>query len=197
MISIAFFVGLIALLITPGPTNTLLFTACATGGWRGAPQLLVAEALAYLVAVSALGLGFQPVLTAEPRLALVLQSMAVFYLLNAAWRMWKQPILRPGTPLTPVTPQLIAMTTLLNPKTLIIAFGLMPPGWETDVALALPHFILLALLTPVIGGIWMFAGQAGAARIVLRENSHIIPRCAALVLAGFAILMARSAFASL
>lgn len=197
MISITFVAGVIVLLITPGPTNTLLFTAGAMGGRRMAPQLLMAESAAYVAAVTVLGLGLQPVLIAEPRFAMALQGMAALYLLHVAWRLWRSRILRPSGALAPVTPRQIAVTTLLNPKTLIIAFGLMPWGWEADATLALSHLILLAVLTPVIGGLWLLAGHAGIARIGVRTIDRVVPCCAALVLAGFAILLARSAFASL
>lgn len=195
MISTAFLVGLVVLLVTPGPTNTLLFVAGATGPARLAPRLLGAEAAAYLTAVTLLGLALQPVLAAEPSIVLGLQLFAAAYLLNAAWRMWHRPLRLTASATRPVTPRMIATTTLLNPKTLIIAFGLMPAGWNLHATLALVHLGLLALIVPIVGGLWFLTGHLGALKASPRTTQAIVPRCSAVILAGFALLLARSAFA--
>lgn len=197
MVSAAFLVGLVVLLVTPGPTNTMLLLAGATGGPRLAPWLLGAEALAYLVAVTLLGFALQPLLAAEPGLAIGLQLVAALYLLNAAWRMWHRPLSLAASTAVLVTPQMIATTTLLNPKTLIIAFGLMPAGWNGQASLAFTHLALLAVTVPLVGGLWFLAGHLGAMRASLRTTQAMVPRFSALVLTGFAVLLARSALTGL
>lgn len=197
MVSTAFLAGLVALLVTPGPTNTLLLVAGATGAPRAAPWLLGAEALAYLMAVTLLGFALQPLIAAEPGLALGLQFLAALYLLHAAWRMWRRPLSLAASQASPVTPRMIATTTLLNPKTLIIAFGLMPAGWNMQAPVALAHLALLAIMVPLIGGIWFLAGQLGAMKASPRTTQAIVPRFSALILTGFAVLLARSALAGL
>ena len=89
MVSGVFILGLAALLFAPGPTNTLLCAAGATGGLRAAPRLLGAEALAYAVSVMALGMALQPLIAWEPRLAVALQGAAALFLLKAAWSLWQ------------------------------------------------------------------------------------------------------------
>lgn len=195
MVSTAFLAGLVALLVTPGPTNTLLLVAGATGAPRLAPRLLGAEATAYLTAVMLLGFVFQPVVAAEPSLALGLQLVAAVYLLYAAWRMWDRPLSLAASMAAPVTPRMIAMTTLLNPKTLIITFGLMPAGWNGEASLAFTHLALLTMTVPLIGGLWFLAGHLGAMKAGPRTMQAIVPRVSALILTGFAVLLARSALA--
>jgi threonine/homoserine/homoserine lactone efflux protein len=197
MVSTTFLAGLVMLLATPGPTNTLLFVAGATGAPRLAPWLLGAEAMAYLAAVTLLGFALQPVIAAEPRLALGLQLLAASYLLHAAWRMWHRPLLLAASTVAPVTPRMIAATTLLNPKTLIIAFGLMPAGWNMSISVAVAHLALLAVLVPLVGGLWFLAGHLGSLKASARTTQAIVPRFSALVLTGFAVLLARSALAGL
>ncbi len=196
MVSTAFFVGLVALLVTPGPTNTLLLVAGATGAPRVAPWLLGAEAMAYLTAVTLQRFALQPVIAAEPNLAIGLQLVAALYLLHAAWRMWHRPHALTASTTAPVTPQMIATTTLLNPKTLIIAFGLMPVGWNEEASLAFTHLALLAVTVPLIGGLWFLAGHLGAMKASPRTTQAIVPRFSAVILTGFALLLARSAFAA-
>ena len=197
MVSIAFLAGLVALLVTPGPTNTLLFVAGASGALRLAPWLLGAEALAYLLAVTLLGFALQPVLAAEPGLTLGLQLLAALYLLHAAWRMWHRPLSLAASTAAPVTPRMIATTTMLNPKTLIIAFGMMPAGWNGQASLAFAHLAVLAVTVPLVGGLWVLVGHLGSRKTSPRTTQTIVPRFWALVLTGFAVLLARSALAGL
>jgi len=196
MVSTASLAGLVALLVTPGPTNTLLLVAGATGPPCAAPWLLGAEAIACLLAVRLLGFALQPVLAAEPGLALGLQLLAASYLLHAAWRMWHRPLSLAALTAAPFTPRMIAVTTLLNPKTLIIALGLMPAGWNAQPALAFTHLTLLAVTISLIGGLWSLAGHRGAMKASPRTTQAIVPRCSAVMLTGFALLLARSAFAA-
>jgi threonine/homoserine/homoserine lactone efflux protein len=151
--------------------------------------------MAYLLAVTLLGFALQPVLAAEPGLALGLQLLAASYLLHAAWRIWHRPLSLAALTAAPVTPRMIAVTTLLNPKTLIIAFGLMPAGWNAQPALALTHLMLPAVTVPLIGGLWLLAGHLGAMKASPRATHAIVPRFSALILTGFAVLLARYALA--
>ncbi|MCK9553042.1 MAG: threonine transporter, partial [Aquamicrobium sp.] len=50
---VSFVIAAIMVLITPGPTNTILAASGAAMGWRRAMVLPVAEAAGYLVAVTA------------------------------------------------------------------------------------------------------------------------------------------------
>lgn len=192
MVSGVFILGLAALLFAPGPTNTLLCAAGAAGGMRAAPRLLGAEALAYAASVMTLGLALQPLIAWEPRLAAALQGAAALFLLKAAWSLWR----RGGRVAVPcaVTPRLVGLATLLNPKGLVIAFGLMPEGWSADPATMFAHMAALMAMTPLIGGAWMLAGRLGAAAAG-PAAARAAPRVSAMALLVFAALLARSAMA--
>ncbi|MCX7325990.1 MAG: hypothetical protein NTZ14_16550 [Hyphomicrobiales bacterium] len=196
MVSTAFLAGLVALLVTRGPTNTLLLVAGATGPPRAAPWRLGAEAIAYRLAVTLPGFALQPVLAAEPGLAPGVQVLAASYRLHAAWRMWHRPLSPAALTAAPVTPGMIAVMTLLNPKIPMIAFGLMPAGWNAQPTLAFTPLTLLAMTVSLIGGLWSLAGHRGAMKASPRTTQAIVPRCSAVMLTGFASLLARSAFAA-
>lgn len=192
MVSGVFLLGLAALLLAPGPTNTLLSAAGATAGLRAAPKLLGAEAGAYVVAVTALGTALHPVVERVPWLGLALQGLAAFYLTIVAVRLWRGGARTAGARL--VTPGLIATTTLTNPKTLIIAFGLMPDVWGQGAGAIAAHVAALALATPIFGGFWMVVGRMGA--LALGSTAvALVPRLSAVVLMVFAGLLAGSALA--
>lgn len=192
MMSTSFLAGLVVLLIVPGPTNTLLAAAGATAGLRSAMQLLAAEMLAYLVAVALLGFALAPLVMQVPRLGVALQAVAALYLLQAAWRLWRTDT---GATTCPVVSwRLVFLTTLMNPKSLVIAFGLMPAGWNSGIATALPHLLVLASIIPAMGGLWLLAGRLGG-RAMGPAAARRAPRLSALALTVFAILLARAAWA--
>lgn len=192
MISTSFLVGLVLLLIVPGPTNTLLATAGATTGLSSAFRLLVAEVLAYLLAVALLGYALAPLIAHSPHAGSMLQVAAALYLVRTAWRLWR---VDPGLSIRQiVTGRVVFTTTLMNPKSLVIAFGLMPTGWTLNPDVALSHLLAMAAIIPFIGGLWLLAGCLGTLSMgsVVARGA---PRVSAMAIGLFAILLARSAFA--
>ena len=148
MISGAFLLGLVLLLATPGPTNTLLALAGATQAPDKAvrlllPRLLFAELAGYLSAVLLLGALMHVVGDGIALIRPALQAAAALYLALAALRMWRaRGDMAAGAA---VAPRQILATTLLNPKTLIIALVLMPAGWSGQGAVAATHLAAMAL----------------------------------------------------
>ncbi len=192
MVSLGFLLGLIALLAVPGPTNILLATAGATRGWRAAPQLLLAELLSYLTAVAVLGFVLAPVVAGRPEVNSLLQCVAALLLFHTSWRLWRTRTELSHTPI--VSWRQVTLTTLMNPKCLVIAFGLMPQDWTLDAASAFAHLSLFALVTPVIGGFWIIVGQCGAQRLG-PVATRGVPKFSAIALSVFALVLVRSAFA--
>ena len=66
---VLFAMAVLAVLGTPGPTNTLLATAGATGGLRCSLPLIPAEAAGYTISILTLGLALGPVVAGAPLLA--------------------------------------------------------------------------------------------------------------------------------
>lgn len=192
MVSSGFLLGLALLLATPGPTNTLLALAGATARPRAAPVLLLAELGAYLVAVVMLGALVALLGSGMEGLRPWMQAGSALYLLRVAGRMWQSrpDLAGAGT----VRPGQVAATTLLNPKTLIIAFVLMPPGWSTDAAVAAAHLLAMAVLIPIAGAAW-FTGGRGLAAAAGAGFRRLIPRASALLLGLFAMVLAGRAVA--
>ncbi len=162
----------------------------SAGAWRQPSPL--AELASYQAAVLAAGLLLEPLFergTGHPDLV---QAGAALYLVLLAVRLWRQG--HSGEAQRLIGPRQIAATTLLNPKGLIIALGLMPEAaWgQTDLLLA--HLAVLAVLTPLFGGLWLSAGAMGA-MAAGTQAQHLLPRAAAIALCLFAGLLARAAWA--
>jgi threonine/homoserine/homoserine lactone efflux protein len=193
MPDLLFITGLALLLVTPGPTNTLLMTAGASGRASGV-RLLAAELTGYLAAIAGAGLLIRAGFTALPGVEVALKGAAACWLVWCAVKLW-----RSGGPRAEaaalITPGMVGLTTLMNPKGLIIAFGLMPAGWTASLPLAAPSLLTLALMVPLMGGAWFLGGgwlAKGERQALLRRW---LPRGSALALGLFAALLARAAFA--
>lgn len=170
------------LLIVPGPTNALLFAAAAVGGiWRGLRAALAATA-GYLVAVSVIGGAIGPMLTQSPALLNGVRLVAAGYLCLSACRLWHAEAGRANE--ATISGLAVFLTTLLNPKALIIALALMPEGSFDNLAAALPRLGALGLLVLAISSLW--AGFGATMRHGLRAASpRLTTRASAVALGIF------------
>jgi threonine/homoserine/homoserine lactone efflux protein len=144
---VLFALAVLAVLGTPGPTNTLLATAGATAGLRRSLPLIASEAAGYTVSILTLGLVLGPVVAGAPLLAGALRAAVGVYLLSLALRLWR----RGGAALATgavVTPRQVVVTTLLNPKAIVFALGVVPFGAGRG---AWPPYMLGFLLLLVLG----------------------------------------------
>ncbi len=174
--------ALLVLLLTPGPTNTLMLMAGAERGWWRAVPLIAVEAAAYLAVIVPLALLAQVLAAQIGVVRPVVAVLAGLWVLYLAWAMWRTAP-APGAEVT-VTAWRLAATTLLNPKGLIMGLVLLPAAGATGVA-----FGALVLCIVVVAGIWVALGCSlpGSGR------SAALPtfwrRAAAVWLAGLSALI--------
>jgi threonine/homoserine/homoserine lactone efflux protein len=155
-----FFVLTVLLILgTPGPTNMLLAAGGGTVGFRRALRLVPAEASGYLVTILIVGLVIGPVIASAPAVALGMRVVVGAYLVTLAAKLWRQTATDPAV--APVTPGQVFLTTLLNPKALVFALGVVPFG-ASNWWLYLLCFLLL-LVTVAMGWIALGATLARAA----------------------------------
>lgn len=186
-----FLFAVIALLVTPGPTNTLLALGGAAAGPRAALRLLPAELAGYLAAViplTALRLWVDP---ASGPAGLVLHGLAAVWVAWLALRIGLGAGHGAGSA-SPVAARTVLMTTLLNPKVLVFGLILLPPPGDAAYPL---HLVLFALSVPVVGLGWTLLGaalhQGGGAQAILWFR-----RGAAVWLGVLALMLAQGAIAA-
>ena len=187
---LAFSVAVLGLLAVPGPTNTLLATAGAAGGFPRSLRLLPAEIGGYLVAIGFLTQVVRPLVAGFPTLPLIVRTLAAGYLVWLAFRLWRDP--RSATEVSSNSPIKIAdvfLTTLLNPKALIFAFVIFPEGtaWEL-----LPRALVFSVLVVSCGGVWIALGAAIRRSSNEYVTKRLVARTSATVLFGFAVFFAVS-----
>ncbi len=185
-----FALTVLAILATPGPTNTLLATAGAASGFRRALPLIPAEAAGYLIAILTLGLLLGPLVAALPALAIVLRLVVGLYLLSLAWRLWQGSNVLASAGAAIITPARIFMTTLLNPKAIIFALGVVP----FHAAYVTPYLIGFAALTATVALGWIGFGAMMGRMAAASGRSRLIPRIGAAVVSAFAVMLLTAPF---
>jgi len=182
---VGFAFGLLAILIVPGPTNTLLATSGATVGLSRSLPLLLCELLGYETAIAMIRLLLVPVLARSPGGVRLMHALAAAYLVALAVGLWRW---RLAQSTRAVRPHHVLITTLLNPKALLIALVLIPLSTAADAR----YWVVLTLLIPLIGSAWIAFG-----RLLSRSGSQgltaLIPKAASVMLGAFAALLIVSA----
>ncbi len=156
---LTFTLGAIALLATPGPTNTLLATSGATRGVKGSLPLLLGEAAGYVLAIIILRAAVGPLVAAEPVFGQILTGLVCGYLVYLSLSLWRKSAL-PLDTAAPVTLANVFVTTLLNPKAIVFAFTVLPHTGSIDPVTLAPWVAALVALIALAGGSWIILGAA-------------------------------------
>ena len=181
-----FALAVLAVLGTPGPTNSLLATAGATAGLRRSLPLIAAEAAGYTLAILTIGLLLGPVLAGAPLLATALRLAVGAYLLLLAVRLWR----RGGAALATgavITPRQVFVTTLLNPKAIVFALGILP--FAAGQGVWPPYMLGFLVLLAAVATAWITAGALLGAAAGRRGWGRAVPRVGAAAVGGFAVVM--------
>lgn len=181
---LTFLAAALLILLSPGPTNTLMSLAGAQGGPRRAAALVPFEVAGYLVTiVPLLALG-EALARQGPAVTVALRLVMAGWVLFPASRLWTAA---PGaSALGAVTGRRIFATTLLNPKSLVFALVLLPAPEPAEIARRL---IALAALVAAVGLGWGWGGSALAAGDRDGRRRRAIQRLASLWLAAIALAL--------
>lgn len=182
---ISFIVGVLALLATPGPTNTLMAAAGAQRGVAKSLSLLAGEVLGYFIAITAWTELVGAASASQPWVPVGAKLLASAFLIWSAWKLW-QNAGRSDLRQSGITLSRVFVTTLVNPKALIFAFAIFP---ATGLVSRLPYLGLFAGLVIVTAIGWMTLGMMAAKRSAGLLTSARVERITAAALAAFAMLL--------
>jgi len=175
----------LAVLLTPGPTNTLLASSGALHGIRRSLRLLTAELGGYSLGILAAHAVVAPLADAIDGIRAVLGCVVGAYLCWVAVKVWRSGLARSAA----ISWFDVFATTLLNPKVLIFSLFVFP--WQAS-GMVNYFGLFWAVLLPV-GFSWIAAGSL-ARRFVAAERSAIVPRAAAITLAILGVAVIGFAF---
>lgn len=186
----SFVLAALALLLTPGPTNTLLAAAGATLGARRALQLVGAEVAGYALAIAGLELFLAPMAEALGWIGLVLRIGCALYLAFVAWKLWRPAA---GAEDRAISFGRVFLATLSNPKAMVFVFVILPPRSIGLGPLLDPYGVVLLGLIALAGGVWVVLGalvRAGAggrgATLVRRTSSIVVALFSIVIVTGVA-----------
>jgi threonine/homoserine/homoserine lactone efflux protein len=178
---IVFAVSVLALLVVPGPTNTLLAGAGATRGVPRSLVLLIGELAGYTIAIAVMRETLGAVANATSGAQFVLKCAVATYLVFLAIRLWRAP-LNGGR--SAFTLRRVFVTTLLNPKGFIFALFLFPAP-PTPIV---PYFLAFSAMVVAVGTVWIVAGSL-ITRFTAPRFSVLVPKICACAMAAFAIVV--------
>jgi threonine/homoserine/homoserine lactone efflux protein len=177
--------ALAGLLLTPGPTNIVLAFSTVSSGARRTVPMLAAVVIAYMVVILAVA-GLAALVPAGSQAALraVLRACAVLWLLWLAFSVWTAN--DDGAEARLVTVRQVLVTTLVNPKAMIVALLVQSEGMTAGL------LAIIAVLVALAGAVWIVVGM-----VLRRSGSSLLGRRAlrrasAICLAGFGIILAGS-----
>lgn len=180
-----FLFAILALLLTPGPTNTLLALSGASVGFKRSLPLIPAEVAAYLLVTIPLAMVGAELLAQWPQVARLVKFAAAAWVAFLAVKLWRVNAAEAAA--GSVTPQRVFITTLLNPKALIIGLTLLPQenlnGFALHVALFAGSIIVVASIWSR-GGAMLRRGQSATLPPVLRRAAACWLGILAIALAG-------------
>jgi len=192
--SFVFLLSVALILLTPGPTNTLLALAGLGLGLRRALPLLAFELAGYLISISSWGLLLAPVQLQFPWIATLVKVAGSCYLAWTAVKVWRDAKLLQTPQQRTITPKVLFVATLLNPKGLLFALVIFPPHtFEVLQSYALTMAAFACLLVPV-GALWIGLGHALNNRHLRFINPCKIQQVSAVALGMFSAFIAWAAF---
>ena len=183
----SFLLVIATILLTPGPTNTLLASSGISQGLRRSAPLLSFECLGYVCATSIWGLVLNTTMHDYPFVINIIKVVSGLYIGKLGLRLWYQAGRDPLQELlVSVRPLELFIATLLNPKAVIFAMALFP----VQTWLSVPNYAgvmgRFVLLVAAIGGLWIVFGSLLMGGRVRWLQPQVFQRLAALTLWGFA-----------
>lgn len=153
-------IALLLLLLTPGPTNSLMLVAGAERGLTGAVRLIPAELAGYLLTVAPLALAGAALLADHEGLRTGLTLAAAVWVAVLAVKLWRVPGEAGTGPA--VDARALFVTTALNPKALIFGLVLLPsPDRLAE------NLLLFAGLVALVAVLW-----AGIGAVIRAGGTH-------------------------
>lgn len=196
MVSFLFIGLVVTILLTPGPTNTLLASAGIQAGVKQSLKLIPAEVMGYLIAITSWGILLESVSHLIPWLPALLKLISATFILYLAFKLWVTSTndIKLDNPL--ITPKALFVATLLNPKALLFASAIFPhAAWEVLNVYFIHIAIFLSLITP-IAFLWIAFGTVLISNKITWLNQRNLQRTAAFILTFFAMPIGYSAISS-
>lgn len=188
------FIGLVAtILLTPGPTNTLLASSGLQLGARKSLKLIPAEMLGYFIAITIWGSLVGEMAKAMAGFVSLMKLMSAIYIIFLAIKLWKSADSEIVQNKSIITVKELLVTTLLNPKALLFASGIFPAESFLRLESYLGHMVTFLLLIVPISLFWIVLGFALSNNKLRFLTQSRLQKFASVILTIFTIPLSYSA----
>ncbi len=187
-----FTLAIFLLLCTPGPTNTLMALGGYAQGWTKSLPLIAGEIGGYLLVIVPVATLAAPFFDAYPQASVWVKLTAGAWVLYLGFRLWASG--KQAKETVEVSLRQVFVTTVLNPKALIIALVIMPHG---GLSALLPWLGLFAMLVLLAANGWIAFGSLLRRTERFEVRPIIVRRVAAACLFLFAMILASASIQSL
>lgn len=187
-----FILEVLGVLAIPGPTNSLLFVSGVSRDFRASLNLILAEVWAYIISISLLVFVLEPVTRTHSTVSQLIRVVCSLYLAQLAVWLWRSG----GHEVPnahPITVRRVFLTTLMNPKNLIFAFGIFPTASGGSGEM-LPYLAGFSAICTAVAAGWIAAGALLHSSGAHTTHLNWFYRGEAFLLAGFAIVIFVSAY---
>lgn len=156
-----FVLAMMAVLMTPGPSNALLASSAHQQGMAKTIVLVPAELMGYFYAINIWALIIHLSAPVWPNLIHILHFLSIVYVLWLAFHLWKSAHLQQHNQKHPsIQPRELFLTSLKNPKAILFAAGIFPlETWNSPLNFVMVFAVFALVLLPV-GLFWMSFGRA-------------------------------------
>lgn len=187
-----FLIEVFGVLAIPGPTNSLLLVSGVTRGFQSSLRPALAAVAAYSLSISLLVFALEPASRTHAAVGQGLRVLCSLYLVHLAVWLWRSGA-QDVQDTHPITVRRVFLTTLMNPKNLIFAFGIFPTaGAGTDNLL--PYLAGFAAICAAVACGWIAGGAFLHSTGAHKTHLNWLYRGEACLLAGFAIIILVSAY---
>lgn len=188
------FIGLvITILLTPGPTNTLLASSGIQVGIKKSFRLIPAEAIGYLISISCWGFLIGRITSHLPALPTILKLFSAGYMLFLAIKLWRTSNAQHNFSKPTIGVSELFFATLLNPKALLFASAIFPSIAWIKMHYYVSHMLIFLLLIIPIAFFWTVMGSVLASNKIRWLNQSNMQKTASLVIMSFSIPLSYSA----
>ncbi|WP_343620376.1 LysE family translocator [Acinetobacter proteolyticus] len=196
MVSFLFIGLIITILLTPGPTNTLLASSGIQTGIKRSLKLIPAEVIGYFIAITTWGFLLESVSHYVSWLPPLIKLLSATFIIYLAIKLWITSTKELDLSQPLITSKALFVATLLNPKALLFASAIFPhTAWLNPHEYIVHMGTFLALITP-IAFLWIAFGSILISNKISWLNQRNLQRSAAFVLTFFAMPLAYSAISS-
>ncbi|EPF70679.1 LysE family translocator [Acinetobacter rudis] len=193
-----FFIGLVAtVLLTPGPTNTLLASSGIQVGFKRSFNLVPAEALGYLFSISFWGFIIGSIPSQYAFIPALLKLFSASYIFYLALKLWRNKAEDIQNSKVTISVRELFLATLLNPKALLFASAIFPVSAWKNMTLYSAHMLTFLLLIVPIACFWIYLGSILTNNKISWLNQNNLQKAASVVLVFFCVPLGYSAISSL